>query len=31
MTKTMTRGENGVLDVSDEDGYGFGLKFGIDF
>lgn len=31
LTKTMAREADGELDVDDYDGYGFGLKFGIDF
>ena len=31
LTKTMTREQDGGLDVDDYDGYGFGVKFGIDF
>ena len=31
LTKTMVREPNGELDVDDANGYGFGVKFGIDF
>lgn len=31
LTKTMARGADGELYVNDVNGYGFGLKFGIDF
>ena len=31
LTKTMAREADGELDVDDVNGYGFGLKFGIDF
>ena len=31
LTKTMVRDVDGEVDVDDVDGYGFGVKFGIDF